>query len=137
MLKSIAEFLEFRLEYYEVPLQANSDSTVKEDDIYDKVLSLVANRKADIGATVCNPSWKRFKLVDFSPAFYTSDLVMVSDAPPKGIKYFSFFQTFDLPVWIFILSSIPIPSAALYILGKYSNNRSKYFSLSECSWQVT
>ena len=133
MLSWIGKLMKFKIELIHSP-----DGSVGKvvNNTPTGILGLVGHAKADVGVEFFSANIERYKFVDFSPAYFTSDLVVFSDSPPKGLKLFSFLQPFQLWVWVLLGISILVVSICLYFGRKFTKEETKITSFYDSLWAV-
>ena len=130
MLSLMARKLDFQIDLIESP-----DKTVG-TDVNGKptgMLWLVANDKADIGIEFLAAHIRNFIHADFSSPYYYSEMVILSDMPPRGLKAFSFLRTFQGIVWVSFGVCILLTMVTLYLCDRLSGSRGLFFQ--NC-WEI-
>ena len=103
------------------------------------VLGKVFSGEADLGAGGIGFSPSRAEYLDYSPATWISRYRIITDEPPKGLKFFSFLQPFSWSVWVLINLSTLIVALVLWVEHKLpmrSDDGKKLKSYWNCLWQI-
>ena len=79
-------------------------------------LKKIHDGKADLGVGGIGFHPHYAQLLDFSPATGTAQYKIVTNEPPRGLKFFSFLLPFTWKIWLGIVISLPLSGMILFVL---------------------
>ena len=83
------------------------------------MLKSVSSGKADLAAGGIGFGPGRDKFIEYSPTIFAGKYKIVTDKPPKELRFFSFIQPFTWQIWVGLIVPIPIAALILCLVEKF------------------